>query len=266
MGGNSHFAIHLLERFLVELVASKLPDPTSLMTVHAGLVLPYFDVGMRDRAAVHAEGALKFVSEAEDPFAIAGMHVQVARVLLSNGKVKEAETSLTRAEDLYRSIDLKTELAMARLAHGYALGHAGKLRDAEVLLRSALETFEEVGRVLERARATNELARVYRLQDRGSEVEPLLERSLELLEGSDPGELALTHRELALCAGSGNPKRAEKGLRQAIELFELGEDKVQLAATYGLLGDLMRVTGRSDAECESYKAGVRQFVETGDSF
>jgi tetratricopeptide (TPR) repeat protein len=258
--GDSHYAIHLLERFLVELVASKTPDPQSLMMVHAGLVLPYFDVGVRDRAALHAEKALGLVSDGFDPYALATMHVQVARVLVDAGRIRDAEASLAKAEDLFRSVDTQTELAMARLAHGSILARVDGAR-AEVLLLSALEAFEKVGRSLERARATNELARLYRRQGRGGEAKPMLEKALDLLDGSDPNELALTHRELALCAGPDDPHKAEKSLKRALELFELGEDRTELAATYGLLGDLMRLTGREDRACDAYRQGVSQFMD-----
>jgi tetratricopeptide (TPR) repeat protein len=264
--GNSHYAIHILERFLVELVASKTPDPQSLMMVHAALVLPYFDVGVRDRAAVHAEEALKMMSDGFDPYALATMHVQVARVLADSGKIHDAEASLAKAEDLFRSVDTQSELAIARLARGYALARAGEGARAEVLLRSALETFEQVGRALDRARATNELARLYRTQGRGVEAAPLLEQALELLDGSDPNELAITHRELALCAGPDDPKKAEKSLRRALELFELGEDRTELAATYGLLGDLMRSMDRGDQACETYRQGISGFMDEREAF
>ena len=266
LGGNSHFAIHLLERFLVELVSSNLPDPQSMMSAHAALVQPYFDVGVHDRAALHADEALKLVSVTQDPEAIATMNLQVARVMLEEGRIKDASISLGRAEEIFRTLDMRSELAMARLAHGYSLARSDRLADAEPLLRSALATFDEVGRKLDRARAANELARLYRIQNRGSEAQPMLEMSLELLRGSDPKELALTHRELALCAGSDDSERAEKNLRRAIELFELAEDKIELAATYGLLGDLMRIADRGDEACESYRLGIELFRESGDGF
>lgn len=264
--GNSHYAIHILERFLVELISSNLPDPQSMMSAHAGLVLPYFDVGVHDRAAVHAREALKLAPEHQDPEALATMNLQVARVMLEDGRIKDAEISLGRAEEIFRTLDMKTELATVRFAHGYSLARADRWDEAERLLRSALTDFEEVGRNIERARAGNEMARLLRVQGRAAEALPILAASLELLEGSDPKWLARTYRELALCEGLGESDRAEKHLRHAIELFELAESNVELAATQALLGDLMAATGRSESACEAYRRGVGHFVPRGDRF
>jgi tetratricopeptide (TPR) repeat protein len=265
-GGNSHYAIYILERFLVELVASRVPDPQSMMSAHAGLVLPYFDVGVHDRAAVHAREALKLVSDLQDPEAVATMNLQVARVMLEEGRIKEAEVSLGRAEEIFRTLEMKTELATVRFAHGYALARADRWDEAERLLRSALTAFEEVGRKIERARAGNELARLYRVQGRRVEALPIVATSLKLLEGSDPKWLARTHRELAMCEGLDDPESAEKHLRRALELFELAESKIELAATQALFGDLMAATGRREDACEAYRQGAKLFVPRGDGF
>jgi tetratricopeptide (TPR) repeat protein len=264
--GNSHYAIHILERFLVELVASRLPDPQSMMSAHAGLVLPYLDVGMHDRAAVHAGEALKLVSERHDPEAVAAMNLEVARVMLEEGRIKDAEISLGRAEEIFRTLEMTTELATVRFAHGYALARADRWDEAERLLRSALTMFDEVGRKVERARAGNELARLYRVQGRPAEGAPIVAASLELLEGGEPKWLARSYRELALCEGLTAPDRAEKHLRRALELFELAESKTELAATKALLGDLMAATGREAAAYEAFRAGVKLFVPRGDRF
>lgn len=264
LGGDSHYAIHLLERFLVELAQSGLPDPHSLMIVHATLVVPYFEAGLRDRSAMHAEKALKLLSECSDPFTIATTHVQVARALLETGRIKDAETSLARAEELFITLELQTELSIARLARGYALAHSARLEEAEPFLRAALEKFEELGNKLGAARATNEIARVFRLQGKTEDARPLLTRALDLLEGTDPTELALTHRELGLLDRGDDPNTAEKNLRRAIELFELGEDKVQVAATYAALGDLMKQGGREAEASDAFRAGTHLFVEAGD--
>ena len=262
--GNSHFAIHTLERFLVELVASRLPDPQAMMAAHAGLVLPYFDVGLYDQAAVNAREALKLVSDRHDPEAIATMHLQVATVMLEEGRIKDAEISLGKAEEIFRTLDMKTELATVRFAHGYSLARADRWEEAERLLRSALEAYEDVGRKVERARVGNELARLYRIQGRTEEATAIVTTSIELLDDSGPQWLARSHRELAMCEGLGAIENAEKHLRRSIELFELAENKAELAATQALLGDLMAATDRPDEACEAYHRGAGQFVPPGD--
>lgn len=264
--GSGHHAVHLLERFLVELVLSDLPDPQSMMSVHAALVLPYLDVGMRDRAIAHAEEALSLLSESHDPQTVATTHLQIARVLLEDDRVKDAEAALRRAEDIFKTLDLRTELATARLALGYALIRSGRPEDAKDSLKAAREVFAEVGRPVDRARAGTELARLYRLQGRPAEALPLVQDSIELLEGLESNDLARAYREMALCAGPEDAEQAERHLRRALELFELGEDKAEVAATYGLLGDLMNATGRTAEATASYRAGIAGFMDDGDGF
>jgi tetratricopeptide (TPR) repeat protein len=262
--GNSHYAIHVLERFLVELVVSRLPDPQAMMSAHAGLVLPYFDVGLYEQAAVNAREALKLTSDRHDPEAIATMNLQVARVMLEEGRIKDAEISLGRAEEIFRTLDMKSELAAVRFAHGYSLARADRWDEAERLLRSALKEYEDVGRKVEQARVGNELARLYRIQGRTAEAIPIVTASIKVLEGSASQWLARSYRELAMCEGLDSSESAEKNLRRAIELFELAEAKAELAATQALLGDLLGAIGRSDDACEAYHRGASLFLPQGD--
>ena len=262
--GNSHFAIHVLERFLVELVASRLPDPQSMMSAHAGLVLPYFDVGLHEQAAINAREALKLVTDHHDPEAIATMNVQVARVMLEEGRIKDAEISLGRAEEIFRTLDMKSELAAVSFAHGYSLARADRWDEAARSLRSAYAAYEEVGNKVEQARVGNELARLYRIQGRTAEATPIVMTSIKLLDGSGSQWLARSYRELAMCLGVDDPENAEKKLRQSIELFELNESRIELAATQALLGDLLAAIGRSDDACEAYYQGAKLFVPQGD--
>jgi tetratricopeptide (TPR) repeat protein len=184
------------------------------------------------------------------------MHMNVARLYLTQGKIEDAERSLQRAEDAYRQLNLKTEMGYAHLARGYVLTRDGKPQEARQELEQALATFEETSDEKNLVRALNELARTERLQGNADRARTLLERSIALMGDSDTPILAWAHRELGLTLSDREPSHAEKNFRIAIELYERSEQAVDIAVTYRALGDLLCARGDDGAGCEAYRTGI----------
>lgn len=257
MLGDIRFAIHLLESFRDDLQREELVDPDALVRVTSPLVLAYLDAQLFERASEVASEVLRLSQRAQNPANIAAMHVNVARVLLHQGRYVQAERSLRRAEGLYRHVDYRAELGVAHLAQGYVLLRRGDLDRAEAQLMTARIHLRRSRSRVNEAHAINELARAARLRNRVDEAERLLRTSLRILEdGSDLSGLAWARRELGHCRAGTDPAGAEKSYRAAIELYEHGGEGLQVAATYRSLGDLLLAQERLDAALDAYRSGI----------
>jgi tetratricopeptide (TPR) repeat protein len=255
--GDVRYAIHLLESLLAELGRAGLDDPNALARIHAGLVYSYVDAGLYPQAAESADELDRLEPRLTDPVRIGQMHLHVAQLHLVQGKVRDALRSLQRCEEAYRQADLKVETGYAQLARGYVLTRDGKLQQARKHLERARAIFEETADQKDLMRTLNELARIERLQGNIPRATELLERSISLIGNADVPILAWARRELGLVLSEQDPTSAEKNLRMAIELYERSEQPVELALSYGVLGDLLTTRGESDAGCEAYKTGIR---------
>jgi tetratricopeptide (TPR) repeat protein len=255
--GDNRYAVHVLEALVAEMERSGTGEPTALVRLYASLVLPYFELGLFDKAAEAGDRATRLAAHVSDPATLAMMEVNVARVLLRDGRPDDASRALLRAQDLFTQLDFKTELSRARLATGYVFSRSGDLRGARAELAAAFEIFEATGSVLDQAYTLNELARLDRLQGRDSDAAETARKSIRLLHGDkDVAALARARRELGLAIQDQDPLLAEKTLRGAIEDFERAEEPLEIAATHRHLGDLLVAQGQSGAGCESYRMGL----------
>jgi tetratricopeptide (TPR) repeat protein len=184
------------------------------------------------------------------------MHINVARLYLTQSRIDDAERSLTRAEDAFRQAGLKTEMGNAHLARGYVFSREERLAEAREQLELALAIFQETADEKDLTRALNELARVERLEGHVDRARELLERSMALIGESDTPILAWAHRELGLLLAEQRPTEAEKSLRIAIELYERAEQAVDIAVTHRALGDLLCARGEQEAGHEAYRNGI----------
>jgi tetratricopeptide (TPR) repeat protein len=257
MSGDPRLAAHILESYLFELERQELLDPTALMRVYASLVWPYMELGLHQRANEVAQQALRLETRVHEPVDIAGMHLNVARVLLSKGEVDAALDSLRKAEEIFRDLNWQTEIARARTNRGMVFMSEGDLEAARDELQAALQTFQEVGFVRGEGRTLNELARLERLLGRPEAGRDLATRALELLSDmAAVPEQALAERELALCLREDAPDQAEKHFRAAIDLYKECQELMHAADTHRLLGDLLARAGRSDEACTEYRSGL----------
>ena len=254
--GDLRYQIHLLESLLGEISREGFSDPDALAHLHAGLVFAYMEAGLHHQAAASATELGALAPRLSDPARIATMHMNVARLYLAQGDAEQAQRSLARAEDAYRRLHLKTEIGYAHLARGYVMSREGDLPRARAELESALAIFTETSDAKDLTRTLNELARVERLQGHVGRARELLERSIALQSAADTPILAWAHRELGLVLIEAEPFSAEKHFRTAIELYELADQRVDIAVTYRALGDLLSARGEGEAGCEAYRTGI----------
>lgn len=254
--GDVRYSIFLLESLLDRLEREKLRDPDALSRLHASLVFAYLDAGIGRKAAESGAELLALAPQIADPLRVAQMHMNVARLFLYEGRVDEAQASLRRAEETYRHLDLKIELAGAHVALGYVASREGNLEQARRVLEKAVAVFEETTKGPDLAGALNELARVERLEGSTERAKQLLERSISLMAGNDTPILAGAHRQLGFVLTDEDPSVAEKHFRTAIELYERSEQSFETAITYRALGDLFHGRGEGEAAGEAYRTGI----------
>ncbi|BFO13751.1 hypothetical protein SHKM778_01390 [Streptomyces sp. KM77-8] len=102
LAGELRYAVYLLESTIDELNRGGLHDPDALLLLYASAIGPYMDMGAHARAAQAAEFALALAPQSGDPALVARMHRSVARTLLAEGRLAEADASLAKAAELYR--------------------------------------------------------------------------------------------------------------------------------------------------------------------
>jgi tetratricopeptide (TPR) repeat protein len=256
MLGDGRFAIYLLETHLQRLRDDGVADPDSIVRMHSALVSPYFDTGLYKLAAESADLVTSLRSTVTDPFGAATMFVNVARVLHYQGRHSEALDMLRRAEQLFRDADYERETGLAHLAHAFVLSDEDRFDEALAQLAAAQDCLEPSDDPTEIARILAEKGRILRRLERKAEAADVLRRAIPLLQLRDALELALAHRELALCYVDDDHDVAEKHLHAAIENYERAEDHVQLAVTYRYLGDLYAASDRRAAAGETYRTGL----------
>lgn len=256
--GDVRYAIHLLESLVDRLDREGFSDPDALVRLYAPLVRAYVQLGVHSKASEYATAALDMLPKVGDPFNQAVMHVNLAAAYLREGRPKEADASLVRAEDLFRTLDLQAESATAHLNRGYSLAHGGgDLAVAKTELEAARDLFVSVGNPVLEAHALNELGHVARAEGDVETAIAYLKRSLKILKGSeDVGELALAHLEMGLCIQEEDPKAAERHLKDAVRLYMDAEHFLRAARAHRVLGDMLMDQGRTDEACKVFRAGL----------
>ncbi|MFD5699380.1 tetratricopeptide repeat protein [Streptomyces lasiicapitis] len=262
--GELRYSCYLLETTLDELNASGLHDPDALLLLYTASIAPYMDMGAHARAAQAAELALALAPRVSDPALVAHMHRGVARTLIAEGRTAEADASLAKAQELYRHLQIRTELAHCHWMRGYVHAQDGDLEGAESELRTARDMLASKRAALFTEQVEVELADVLRRRGKAEEAEALL-RPL-LTSGEEPGTLGAergavhaggAHRLLGLIAEErGDTDSAEEHYCAALSLLERSSAAGDLADLCRLLGDLLRRTGRIEAALDAYRTGL----------
>jgi tetratricopeptide (TPR) repeat protein len=258
LAGELRYAVYLLESTLDELNRSGLHDPDALLLLYASIIGPYMDMGAHARAAQAAEFALALAPQSGDPALVARMHRSVARTLLAEGRIAEADASLAKAAELYRTLQLRTELANCHWMRGYVHAQNGELKRAEEELRQALAMLSAKRAALYSSQVAVELADVLHRRGRSEEAAALLHDTLSDLS-SERGALhsAAAHRLLGIIAEDArDTEAAEEHYVRALSLLERAGAAGDLADLCRLLGDLLRRTGRVEAALDAYRTGL----------
>ncbi|AZP19130.1 helix-turn-helix domain-containing protein [Streptomyces aquilus] len=258
LAGELRYAVYLLESTLDELNRGGLHDPDALLLLYASIIGPYMDMGAHARAAQAAELALALAPQAGDPALVARMHRSVARTLIAEGRVAEADASLAKAAELYRGLQLRTELANCHWMRGYVCAQNGELERAEAELRQALAMLSAKRAALYSSQAAVELADVLHRRGKSEEAAALLHDVLGDLS-SERGAVhsAAAHRLLGIIAEDArDPETAEEHYVRALSLLERAGAAGDLADLCRLLGDLLRREGRVEAALDAYRTGL----------
>ncbi|PAZ14126.1 transcriptional regulator [Streptomyces sp. SA15] len=258
LAGELRYSVYLLESTLDELNRGGLHDPDALLLLYASVIGPYMDMGAHARAAQAAELALALAPQAGDPALVARMHRSVARTLLAEGRVAEADASLAKAAELYRQLQLRTELANCHWMRGYVYAQKGELESAEGELRQALTMLSAKRASLYSSQVAVELADVLHRRGRSEEAAALLHEVLSDLS-SERGALhsAAAHRLLGIIAEDArDTETAEEHYVRALSLLERAGAAGDLADLCRMLGDLLRRTGRVEAALDAYRTGL----------
>ncbi|KUN24188.1 DNA-binding protein [Streptomyces antibioticus] len=258
LAGELRYAVYLLESTLDELNRGGLHDPDALLLLYASIIGPYMDMGAHARAAQAAELALALAPQAGDPALVARMHRSVARTLIAEGRVAEADASLAKAAELYRGLQLRTELANCHWMRGYVCAQNGELERAESELRQALAMLSAKRAALYFSQAAVELADVLHRRGKSDEAAALLHDVLGDLS-SERGAVhsAAAHRLLGIIAEDArDPETAEEHYVRALSLLERAGAAGDLADLCRLLGDLLRREGRVEAALDAYRTGL----------
>ncbi|MEY9992848.1 tetratricopeptide (TPR) repeat protein [Streptomyces sp. V4I8] len=258
LAGELRYAVYLLESTLDELNRGGLHDPDALLLLYASVIGPYMDMGAHARAAQAAEYALALAPQAADPALVARMHRSVARTLLAEGRVAEADASLAKAAELYRQLQIRTELANCHWMRGYVHAQNGDLESAEAALREARAMLTAKRAALYTSQVAVELADVLHRRGKSAEAAALLHEVLSDLS-PERGALhsAAAHRLLGIIAEDArDTETAEEHYVRALSLLERAGAAGDLADLCRLLGDLLRRTGRVEAALDAYRTGL----------
>ncbi|MFH8796886.1 helix-turn-helix domain-containing protein [Streptomyces sp. NPDC017941] len=262
--GELRYSCYLLESTLDELNAAGLHDPDALLLLYTASIAPYMDMGAHARAAHAAELALALAPRVSDPALVAHMHRGVARTLIAEGRTAEADASLAKAQELYRQLHIRTELAHCHWMRGYVSAQDGDLERAESELRTARDMLASKRAALFTEQVEVELADVLRRRGRAEEAEALLRPLLTSGEatgalGAERGAVHAggAHRLLGLIAEErGDTDSAEEHYCAALSLLERSSAAGDVADLCRLLGDLLRRTGRVEAAMDAYRTGL----------
>ncbi|MEV4434649.1 helix-turn-helix transcriptional regulator [Streptomyces sp. NPDC049555] len=260
LAGELRYACYLLETALDELNASGMHDPNALLLLYTAAIAPYMDMGAHARAAHAAELALALAPQVDDPALVAGMHRGVARTLIAEGRIADADASLAKAQELYQQLHIRTELAHCHWMRGYVHAQDGNLRKAETELRTARDMLASKRAALFTVQVEVELADVLRRRGKAAEAEALLRPLLSPHAlGAERGAVHAggAHRLLGLIAEErGDTEAAEEHYCAALSLLERTGAAGDLADLCRLLGDLLRRTGRTEAALDAYRTGL----------
>ncbi|MET9832142.1 tetratricopeptide repeat protein [Streptomyces sp. NPDC006385] len=258
LAGELRYAVYLLESTLDALNRGGLHDPDALLLLYASVIGPYMDMGAHARAAQAAEYALALAPQAGDPALVARMHRSVARTLLAEGRIAEADASLAKAAELYRQLQIRTELANCHWMRGYVHAQNGDLERAEAELREARTMLTAQRAALYTSQVAVELADVLHRRGKSAEAAALLHEVLSDLS-PERGALhsAAAHRLLGIIAEDArDTETAEEHYVRALSLLERAGAAGDLADLCRLLGDLLRRTGRVEAALDAYRTGL----------
>ncbi|CAM5311869.1 Transcriptional regulator OS=Streptomyces fumanus OX=67302 GN=GCM10018772_11580 PE=4 SV=1 [Streptomyces fumanus] len=185
------------------------------------------------------------------------MHRSVARTLLAEGRLAEADASLARAAELYRTLQLRTELANCHWMRGYVSAQNGLLERAEAEFRQALAMLSESRAALYSSRPPWNWPMCCTAAGKSEEAAGLAGS----WTSCPPSAARCTPPPRTGCSassprtpGTPRPPRSTTSARSAC--WSRQGAAGDLADLCRLLGDLLRRTGRVEAALDAYRTGL----------
>jgi tetratricopeptide (TPR) repeat protein len=255
--GDVRHAIFLLES-LRSLMPSERDDVEARAHISAALLNAYLDAGLVRSAEAAAQDLEALLPRLGDHVRRGQVYLYLARFEAARGNARDADRLLAASAGAYEESRLRTETGYSHLARGYVLSREGKLARAEKELEHARRIFEQTRNDKELANTLIERARVARMRGRADEAVALLEGVIGRFGDRDTELLGWAHREYGLVFADRDHVLAEKHLRVALGLFDRGEERIEAASTYRMLGDVLRAAGEHEAAFDAYAAGIRR--------
>jgi class 3 adenylate cyclase/tetratricopeptide (TPR) repeat protein len=220
--------------------------------------------GSAGRATELADRALE-VFDKEDRVGRWGALDARSTIACWEGRLTLAEQLESEAIEIARAAGRKDlESKATRMLASIMIG---RMEDdkAAPLVERALELAEQSGNIVARGEAAFGKGELHRIRGESDESESWFKQALDLFnEAGRSWGIALTSKALARLAWeAGEPKRAEKLLRESIRLLAPQQERGTLCESQRLLAQLLLAEGRVD-EAEKYALAARETVSAED--
>lgn len=261
LAGGARSAAYDLESYLLHLHREGINDPTAEARVQSTLIHIYRSLGLRDKELDAALRADELSVHVDQPDQIACLKINVASALIENGDYADAVDATREAERIYASLGWPVSRARSQIEGAIGEVGRGKFREARKLLMTALEVLHSSApNSSERGYVLNELGHVERLMGTMDDALEHLEEARSLLPEKDVSELALNAREMGLCFVESNPKKAERELRRALELYREADVPNEVSATLLHIGRLQQSEGKTKQALKTLEEAVEATV------
>jgi tetratricopeptide (TPR) repeat protein len=234
------------------LMAGQMESPITLAEAHFNLAWAYGDAHQEDAAERHAHRALDLLGDSSDEFALelrSWALSALGRANRSRADYATAATFFQQSAAVARRCQNPAPLgeALHDLALTYSLSQRYDL--ARVAYEEALDIAVATGRLLEQVRIQYEIGVLHFAQRQWARAEAAL-RQIDMGYLHETGNLAQQTIVLTALGNAllyqGRHADAALYLRQAVALWRLMDDDLELANAVGSLGEVLAPLGQSE--------------------
>lgn len=259
--GHSRQGAHELESYLLELTRVGIKDPTAEARIHSTLIHLYRSLGLKDKELEAAQAADSLAVDVKEADQVACLKINVAAALIEHGEYGDAVDAAREAERIYGALGWPVSIARSQVEQALAERGRNNLKAARRLLRDALEVLDRLpGDAVGRGYVLNELAVTERLLGDTQAALDNLQQALPLIPEKDVAEQARNARETGLCFLDSNPKKAERELRRALELYQEADSRNEVSATLLHIGRLQQSQGKTKQALKTLEEAVEATV------
>ncbi|MER5336260.1 helix-turn-helix transcriptional regulator [Micromonospora sp. NPDC002717] len=260
--GDPRYAGFLLAEARDALARDGWPDPSTLLTLYAELVLCHVALG-DEEAAAEAAGQALALAVLPAPARVAGMHLTVADALLASGRTAEADVAAEQARQAARQVAMGVQLACCHRARGQGRRAAGDLAAALADLATAHTALTVAGQRALAREVGVELAEVHHALGQPERAAALLCDAVDPAVDAVVAARADRVRGL-LRADAGEQVDAERHLRAAAAGYRAAGRRRELAAVVLLLAERLEQWGRPGDALDLLRDGLHQVEQLGE--